>query len=360
MKILYVGETWLGSSARSLRDALAEQPGVELDDIGEDHYFPKHRTLAARCVNRLLRPLHRLELEREVSTKLATQRPAVLMVYKGNGVAADVVEWARRAGIFSVNVFPDCSPHAYGPALRAAIGAYDLVVSTKPFHPRNWQSVYGYRNRCVFVPHGYDPRVHLWSEPPNPATMDFDLVMAATYRPEYHRLLVELAEHLPTTRVRVGIAGGGWQQRSSAFPTHWRFQGSVSGRAYGEFVRRGKIAVAPVTRDVIIDGRRQPGDEDSTRTYELAASYCFFVHRRTPYAQSVYDDQTEVPMWDDANELANLIVRYLPQDGERAEMAGRAHQRAVPAFSIPTRAREILMCVSEAALRDRGCVEHRE
>jgi len=360
MKVLYIGESWLGSSARSLRDALAEQPGVELDEIGEDHYFPKHRTLPARGLNRLLRPLHRLELEREVSAKLAAQKAAVLMVYKGSGVSANVIERARRAGVFTVNVLPDCSPHAFGPVLRTAIGQYDLVVSTKPYHPDNWRSIYGYRNRCVFVPHGYDPRVHLWSEPPDPATMDCDVVMAATWRLEYHRLLVALSELLSSTHVRICVAGNGWHQRSSAFPTHWRFQGSISGRGYGAFLRRGKIAVAPVTREVMTGGRRQPGDEDSTRTYELAASHCFFVHRRTPYAQSVYDDRTEVPMWDDANELATLIFRYLPEDSERGQMARRAHQRAVPAYSIPTRAREILRHVTEAALGDSNCVERGE
>lgn len=354
MKILYVGETWQGSSARSLRDALAALPRVELDDIGEDHYFPKHRTLWLRGVNRLLRHVHRLELEREVTARLAALRPVVLVVYKGNGITANTVRLAQRAGVMAVNVFPDCSPHAHGSALREAVGEYDLVVSTKPFHPAGWQAIYGYRNRCVFVPHGYDPKVHYWPTPPEPGKTDLDVVMVAAWRPHYHDLVMQLAAKLRSKPIRVGIAGPGWQERARAFPANCVIERGMHGRGYGEYLRRGKIVIAPVNRDVVINGIRQPGDEDTTRTYELAAAHCFFVHQRTTYAQSVYNEQTEVPMWDDADELACIIDKYLQQSIVRADMARRAHERAVPAYSIPARARSILDYVTTELDRSGG------
>ncbi len=118
-------------------------------------------------------------------------------------------------------------------------------------------------------------------------------------------------------------------------------------------MRRGRIAIGLVHRDVLIDGVRQPGDEDTIRTYELAAMRCFFLHRRTPYAQSIYDERTEVPMWDDAVELAALVSHYLPLDAERRAMAARAQAKAVPAFSIPNRAKQVLQEV-RAALAKAG------
>ena len=164
--MLFVGETWRGSSARSLREALAQLSAVEIDDIGEDHYFPKGRSLLVRGTNRLLSRVHRAELASEISTKLSALRPDVLLVYKGSGINANVVRQAKQAGVFTVNVFPDPSPHAFGKTLHEAMGEYDLVVSTKPFHPPGWTSIYGYRNRCVCVQHGYDPAVHYWRDPP--------------------------------------------------------------------------------------------------------------------------------------------------------------------------------------------------
>jgi len=353
MKILFVGETWMGSSARSLRDALAAVPALYVDDIGEDHYFPKGRSLMVRGANRILHRWHRAELEAELRSRLAEVRPEVLMVYKGNGVTAEAVRKAKRAGVFTVNVFPDCSPHAHGAVLRDAVGEYDLVVSTKAFHPRWWKDVYGYDNECAFVPHGYDPAVHYWATPPEAEKQDFDVVMVSTWRPQYHDMLFGLAQHPLGRRIAAGVAGPGWQSHAREFPKHWQFPGAVRGKAYGEFARRGRIAIAPVQREVVIDGRSQPGEEDTTRTYELAAAGCFFVHRRTSYVESIYDEHSEVPMWGDTEELASMIDKYLPLDKVRKDMAIRAQMRAVPAYSIPSRVGHIVEIIESHMGRNR-------
>ena len=340
LNLLFVGDSWQGSTARSTREALTAMPDVNVDDIGEDHYFPAGRSLVVRGAARLLRPWHRRELERAILALIAARRPRVLMVYKGWGITAATIEKVRRLDVLTVNVFPDYSPHAYGEQLKAAMGAYDLVISTKPFHPDGWKTIYGYSNRCVCVPHGYDPAIHYWPDPP--AVQDFDVVVAATWRRQYHELMKKVATAFGGTSLRVGIAGSGWREHHDEFPSEWQLAPPLIGRAYGEWLRRGRIVIAPVHREVIIGGVRQPGDEDTIRTYELAAMGCFFLHPRTPFVQTIYNENTEVPMWDDAEELAALVRQYLPLEGERRAMAARAQARAVPAYSFPMRARQIV------------------
>ena len=352
MKILFVGECWMGSSARSLREALAVLPEVAIDEIGEDLYVPHYRSLPLRVANRLLGPLQRREMAAEIDAKIAAFKPDVLMVYKGSSVGAEVIERAKRAGVFTVNVFPDYSPHAYGSKLREAMGEYDLVISTKPFHPAGWLPIYGYRNRCVCVPHGYDPAVHFWPEPPK--KQDFDIVLAATWRAQYQALMQELALELDDEGLRVGIIGAGWRDHAAELPAGWVLADPLRGRSYGDWLRRGRIAIAPVHREVLIRGVRQPGDEDTTRTYELAAAGCFFLHRRTDYVQSIYDEEAEVPMWSDASDLAALVRKYLPLAQVRCSMARRAHLRAVPAYSIPKRAEQLLDHVRAALIEKDG------
>ena len=128
----------------------------------------------------------------------------------------------------------------------------------------------------------------------------------------------------------------------AGLPSHWNFPGMVTGSSYVSLLRKGKICIAPLTRDMVVDGNRQLGDVDTTRSYELASMGCFFLHRRTPYLQSIYDERSEVPMWEDAEELASLIKYYLPKNDERIAIAARAQLRAVPAYSIDNRASEIL------------------
>ena len=75
MKILYVGESWLGSCARSLREALARNPGVVLDEINEEAFLPKHRAKWLRGVHRLLAPQYRRELGEVIVSRVQRLQP---------------------------------------------------------------------------------------------------------------------------------------------------------------------------------------------------------------------------------------------------------------------------------------------
>lgn len=339
MRVLFIGESWLGSSARSLCEALAQIQGLLVNDLGQDRFIPNYRSLPLRVCNRLLRGLQLIELYDAIRKEISSFQPEVVVIYKGIGISAELIKEIRKLGIYVVNVFPDYSPQVYGNQLKESMGYYDLVISTKPFHPRIWKSVYGYDNDCVCVPHGYDPSIHLWNKPV--CSPIFDLALCATWRPEYHELMISLSRALEPLTCSVAIAGNGWQDRMCDLPKNWQYFGVKTGVAYGEFLRSAKICISPVNRDVVINSVRQPGDEDTTRTYELAAAYCFFLHQRTDFVSTIFDENTEVPFWDDSLELANLVKKFLPLDIKRSEMAARAHERAVPAYSIPYRALQI-------------------
>lgn len=350
MRLLFVGESWLGSSARSLKESL-RRTGVretdEIDEINEDLYFSKPRRRWLRAINRLLGPAYRQEFGEAVRRKVSATRPEVILVYKGSSIDASLIREIKAEGIFTVNVFPDYSPHAYGDRLRAAMGEYDLVISTKPFHPPLWQSIYGYSNLCVFVPHGYDSTIHLIETPPT--AYKYDLGLIATWRPEYHTLMQKVAGSLGGEHISVAIAGNGWIEQRQEFPRHWIFVGERTGKDYARWAQSAKILVAPVNRDVVINNQRQPGDEDTTRTYELAAAYCFYIHQRTEFVQGVFDEEREVPLFDDAADLVRLIRKFINQDDLRFEMATAAHARAVPAYSIDQRAKKIAALIQNYA-----------
>lgn len=340
MRIIFVGESWLGSCARSLKEALARQTHLLVDEVNPDHYFPKGRARWSRAARRLLWRGYVVELEQAVMERARLFRPQILVVYKGTALRADFIRRVSEWGIATINVFPDLSPHAHGSGLRVAVGAYDLVISTKPFHPALWKSVYGYNNVCTFVAQGYDPLFHLYDEPA--LSPPYDVILAATWRPEYHELMVGLGQGLAGKGVKVALAGAGWAEHRHELPDDWRLIGPMEGRTYVEFLRSGRIAIAPVTRKVLIEGQIQSGDEDTTRTYELAAAHCFFIHRRTEFVRQLYVEDREVPMFDTPEELAAKILRYLPLEEERQRVAAAAHRRAVPAYSTDARAEEIV------------------
>lgn len=343
MKILYIGECWLGSCARSFKEALLRHPDIDLDEVNEGIMPPvKRRWL--RGVNRLLITAYKRELYEQIISRVKVNNPNIVMVYKGYMMDDSFIRQLQKMGCKVINVYPDGSPHAYGVRHKTAVGVYDLVISTKPFHPPLWQEVYGYRNTCVFVPQGYDPMLHL--EVNRPKKSVFDITLVATWRPEYGDLLKKIGQLLHGKGITVGIGGTGWQERHNDFPAHWVLAGELQGKSYVDWLRRGKICLAPLNRNVIIDGVQQPGDEDTTRTYELAASNCFFIHHRTNFVRTLYDEKTEVPMYDSPEELVEKIIYYLPLAEKRDQMAKAAHARAVPAYSCDRRAYDVVAVLS--------------
>lgn len=345
MKILFVGYSHRGSNARGLREALDRLLPGSVDDIGIDLIVPNNRMPTLKAINRFLRYLQAIELERKILQQIEDARPDFVVVYKCADLTPAAIRAIKAAGPKAVLVFPDYSPHAFGTRFKAAVGEYDLVCSTKPYHPELWKSVYGYDNRCVTVPHGFNPIMDVAHAPPT--TYEFDVIMISNGRPEYYELMQRLARGIGGRGLKVAVAGPNWTKRQVQLPEDWVRPGAKMGLAYHEWLRKAKIVIAPLNTRVVIGGVTQPGDVDTSRTYHIPAAYCFCVHRRSEFLKTVYDEETEMPMYDDVDELAKKIIFYLDQDELRRSIAAAAHARAVPAYSLDNRARQLV-----AYLRD--------
>jgi hypothetical protein len=165
------------------------------------------------------------------------------------------------------------------------------------WHPGAWQPMFHYSNRCVFVPHGYDPLLHRPHPEWGAAEPEWDVGLIATYRPEYGRLIASLGRLPEMARVRVAVLGNGWSQ-VRGLPRLWTICPPVHGQAYVRAVLNCRAMIAPVTREVSVSGKRYPGDEDSTRTYELPAIGLPMVHRRTDYVRQILLEGEEVLLYD--------------------------------------------------------------
>ncbi len=345
IRILYIGESWLGSCARSVKESIIKQPEVILDEVNEDLFIPKPRSLILRLLTRIFFNSYQYELYKQILYRTETFKPDIILTYKGASISSNFIKTLQLKGHKVVTIYPDYSPHAYGKKHSAAIGTYDLVISTKPYHPILWKSVYGYINNCVFIPQGYDPALHF--EKNYNDKKDFDIVLVATWRHEYGELMKSLARILENKRLTFAIGGNGWLNHRKDFPSNWTFTGELQGRSYVNFLRLGKICLAPLTRKVLINNVKQPGDEDTTRTYELAAANCFFIHRRTDYSTKLYNEITEVPMFDTPEELAEKILFYIDNPLQRKKMAQSAHNRAVQNYSLFNRSKDIIAELNE-------------
>jgi len=332
-----------------MKEALARHPGIELDELAEDAFTPKVNSKLLRGLNKVVRPLYRKEFNQQVMEKIRHDRPDFFVTYKGSFVQSDLLQSVADLGVQTVNIYPDCSPHAHGKAHRKAVGQYHMVVSTKPYHPKLWSSLYGYDNQCVFVPQGYDPHLHFVSEPAS--NFQFDVVLIANYRKQYGDLMMQFATSLRGADIKVAVGGPGWECMEKQLPKAWTYLGAQSGKSYVNSLRAGRVCIAPLTREMVVGGEGQPGDVDTTRTYELAAAHCFFVHCRSDYVEELYAS-AGIPMFDNGQELAGQILKYLELNDERGKIALAAHQLAVPLFSTDARAKEIYNLLESVMKRE--------
>src|SRR5262245_47198905 len=83
IRLLFVGEAWKGSSARSMREALESLQLAAVSEVDPGHYFSSCRSVVMRGVNRLLRPLQCKELEHRIAQLNQMLSPDVFVAYKG-------------------------------------------------------------------------------------------------------------------------------------------------------------------------------------------------------------------------------------------------------------------------------------
>lgn len=341
MKLLYAGHFGSGLSGRSMKDAFIRMDGVQVEEFDMDNYMPVGRSFRTRLVYKLIRHWQMADLRSQLIARARYIQPDAIMTTKGTALDVATIRTLQREVAPVFNRWPDASPHAHGPTIREAVGAYDAVFSTKRHHPGMWASEYGYANPCYHVAHGYCADLHLYDSAPDPAEQDYDVVMIASGRALYYQAMREFAEALGGRKIRVALGGSGWDRFPGGLPEGFENIGGRFGRAYTDWLRRGKIVIAPVTTEVVVDGRPTRGDEVTARTYQCAAARVFFIHTRTEEAQDLYDEETEVPMFSDGRELAEKVLHYLDRPEDRYRMADAAFARAVPAFSHDARAAEI-------------------
>jgi hypothetical protein len=169
-----------------------------------------------------------------------------------------------------------------------------------------------------------------------------DIAMVGTFRKEYCELLEGLQCRLDGLGLTFGIGGSNWDAAKGRFPGNWVFPGELFGRSYTTWLRQAKICIAPLGRSTARTSYVQPDDVDTTRTYELAAANCFYIHKRTDFVKGIFEEETEVPMFGSAEELADKIAYFLPREEDRMAMANAAHRRAVPAYSLDERAEQVV------------------
>ncbi|AYF73748.1 glycosyltransferase family 1 protein [Nocardia yunnanensis] len=330
MKVLFVGDDWVGSNARSLADGF-QQAGHEVVVID---------TTAVTLPARLSPPwvyskfAHRRApwdveaLHRRIDEAAREFAPDLLFAFKA--VHLDQRRLLAAPAGLRVHYSPDdvSNPYNTSPDYLAHEREWDLVVTTKTHNVAELEAR-GAR-RVKFVRSAYDPALHYVSAR---RTVRRHLVgFIGAVRPDRQDLLISLArEH----RGDMLLRGPGWRRVRAL----WQTGADVGGAVYGgDF----SAAVAAVTANLVLlnsDNR----DTHTCRTFEVPAAGGLFVGPRTGEHAELLADESECFLFDSPAELREILRRCTKYPEQVAKVAEAGHRRIVTGHHrYVDRAREIV------------------
>lgn len=314
MKILFVGDDWLGSNARSLADGF-RQAGHDVVVVDSSPVtLPRRLTPSwtfAKATSRRA-PWTTERLHDEIDSIATSFRPDMLFCYKMIHLDQDRLLTVPAALRVHYSADDMSNPYNTTPEYLAHEDRWHAVVTTKR-HNVDEMVARGVK-QVVFVLSAFDPA---WHHPCATRTSRRYLVgFIGARRPDRTALLHDLAR---THGGDMYLAGPGWRRDAALV----RGATTVAGPSYGESL---SIAIAPVRANLVLlnsDNR----DTHTCRTFEVPAAGGLFVGERTVEHGSLLDDGSEALLFDSRDELDAILARCATHPDDVDRIARRGHRR---------------------------------
>ncbi|GGF12839.1 CgeB family protein [Williamsia phyllosphaerae] len=314
MKILFVGDDWVGSNARSLADGF-RQAGHDVVVIDSSPITLPRRlspswTFAKATTRRA--PWTTERLHTDIEQAAATFRPDMLFCYKT--IHLDQPRLLSVPAALRVHYSADdmSNPYNTTPGYLEHESRWDAVVTTKR-HNVAEMTARGARH-VTFVLSAYDPA---WHHPCATRTPRRYLVgFIGARRPDRVDLLHTLAQKHGRDMY---LAGPGWRRDTALVKS----SAAVAGPSYGQDL---SVAIAPVCANLVLlnsDNR----DTHTCRTFEVPAAGGLFVGERTDEHNELLTEGTEALLFDSPAELDEILMRCAGHPDEVAAIAARGHRR---------------------------------
>ncbi|MFN6549753.1 CgeB family protein [Mycolicibacterium septicum] len=330
MKILYIGDDWVGSNARSLADGF-RQAGHDVVVIDTTPVTLPPRlspswVYSKAAGNRAPWPL--ADAHRQIDAAAEEFKPDMVFAFKG--IHLDQERLLSVPAPVRVHYSPDDvgNPYNTTPDYLAHEAAWDLVVTTKRHNVPELQAR-GAR-RVKFVRSAYDPA---WHRPcAKRGARQYLVGFVGAQRPDRAGLITRLGkEHGEKLLVR----GPGWRRKPELRATG----ATVGGAVYGDHFA---AAVSSITANLVLlnsDNR----DTHTCRTFEIPATGGLFVGERTDEHAELLTEGVECLLFSGEEELRDIVQRCARDPEQAKRIAAAGHRRVTgEAHRYVDRAKEIV------------------
>ena len=343
--MLFAGDFTVWQTAAGLAEEFRRQ-GWDVTEVSSMDPLIHSRRLGLRITGRLLYPTMRRSHNDDILAAADRVRPAVMFTVKGNFITAATLKELRRRGIFTVNYYPDRDfEHDGMPA--DALDQFDLVVTTKSYQLPYLIDRLG-TDRVAFVHHGYVPSVHRRRTPAGQTPHYlWDVCFIGNPSPEKLAWLDPVARALGDRSMIV--IGNRWVETAAGTAiAPYIFGAPLAGDQFARAIEHSRINIAVHHGS---GGTHGWADQVSTRSFEIPACGGFMLHVDNPEIRALYTPGREIDVFADPAQLLAKVEHYLSNDAERRAIADAGHARAVPAYSLHSRAHEIAALLTDRAGR---------
>lgn len=330
MRILFLGDDWIGSNARSMADGFREA-GHDVLVIDTTSLALPTRLSPPWVYSKLGKgraPWVLEALHREIDSAAASFVPD--MVFAFRTVHLDQDRLLAIPAALHVHYSPDdvSNPYNTTPDYLRREADWDLVVTTKRHNVPELEAR-GAKS-TLFVLSAYDPA---WHRPCARRTPTEYLVgFIGACRPDRRDAMVQLAR---THGSAMTLRGPGWRRVPALRSTGAHVGGGVFGEEFS-------VAVSSVLANLVLlnsDNR----DTHTCRTFEVPAAGGLFVGERTDEHASLLGDGTECRLFSGPDELDDILAWCSSEPEKARQMAARGRQRIVGSgHAYVDRAREVL------------------
>ncbi len=334
MRVLFVGDDWIGSNARSMADGF-RAAGHDVVVVDTTPVTLPTRLTPSWVYSKVAEqraPWDVDAVHRRIEQAAAVLRPDLLFAF--NAAHLDQPRLLSTPARLRVHYSPDdvSNPRNTSPAYLDHERAWDMVVTTKR---HNVQELIGRGVRAVkFVLSAYDPAWHRLAARREPREYLVGFVGAC--RPDRRASTTALARRYGD---RMLVRGPGWRR----VPELHRTGATVGGPVYGEHF---SAVVAQVTANLVLlnsDNR----DTHTCRTFEVPAAGGLFVGERTAEHAELLEDGRECFLFSGTEELYEILRRCEENPGEARRVAALGHRRITGGpHAYVDRAREIVSTLS--------------
>lgn len=314
MKILCVGDDWVGSNARSMADGF-RQAGHEVVVVDTTSVTLPTRLSPAWLYSKGMRrraPWLQNAAHEHIERIARDFAPDMLFGFKS--IHLDQARLLAVPAALRVHYSPDDVGNPYNTTADylAHENAWDLVVTTKRHNVPELQAR-GAR-QVKFVRSAYDPA---WHRPcAKRGARQYLVGFIGARRPDRSELMTRLGNEY---RENLLVRGPGWRRMPALQSTG----ATIGGAVYGDHFAS---TVASVTANLVLlnsDNR----DTHTCRTFEIPASGGLFVGERTVEHAELLNEGTECLLFSDEAELREILHWCARHPAQTTKIAEAGHLR---------------------------------